>query len=99
MDLLSLTRPTVRYACYRARTYHEGGPTPTLEHLSIIGTIEALPGFTGWGGFGRAWDLGPPGAHDRIVKRRMTEEQEWNATLHSLAIDVNAPPPSEPTTE
>ena len=99
MNLLSLSRPAVRYACYRARTYHEGGPAPTLEHLAIIATIEALPGFTSWEGFGRSWDVGPPDEHDRIVLRRMTEEQEWNATLHSLAVDVNPRPAGEATHE
>lgn len=89
MDLLTLTRPKVRYACYRARTFHEGGQAPDVEHLAIISTVEALPGFAGWKEFGRTWDVGPPGEHNHIVKRRMTEEQEWNATLHSLAIDVN----------
>ena len=88
MDLLSIPRSKVRYACYRARTYAEGGPAPETEHLFIITTIEKMPGFTSWKDFGRKWDLGAEGKHNKVITRTISEEQEWNAKLMGLAITI-----------
>lgn len=88
-DILELPRSRVRYACYRARTHAENGPPAEAEHLPVIGYFESHEWFLGWSEFGRTWDVGAEGEHARIVRRKMTEEQEWNALLAGLVVDLS----------
>ena len=84
-DILQLTRREVRYHLYRIRTHEEGGTSHRSNQIKSY--YEVQEDFTTWSDFARKWDIGPEPQHHKIVKRRFTEEQEWNQELSSLVGD------------
>lgn len=85
-DILKLPRREVRYHLYRIRTYVEGGSSHRAEPFKEY--FESREGFTNWNGFARTWDLDVEGSHHEIVKRKFTEEQEWNYQINSLVEEL-----------
>ena len=81
-DILKMRRRQVRYHLYRIRTHEEGGASHRAKAIKEF--YENREGFTGWRGFARTWDVDEEGEHHKIVKRRFTEEQEWNNELAEI---------------
>jgi len=82
-DILKIPRSRVRYKLYRIRTYEEGGMFHNANDIKEF--YENQEGFTTWIEFARTWDIDKEGQHHRIIKRLMTEEEEWIAQLQELA--------------
>jgi len=85
-DILKLGRRNVRYQLYRIRTEAEGGASHKAKQIKLY--YEKQPGFTRWVGFAREWDVDSEGKHHLIVRRRNSEEQEWNYKLSGLAVEL-----------
>lgn len=88
-DILKLSRNEVRYCLYRIRNEAEGGALANEDAAPIRWFFEQQPGFLGWAGFARTWDVGEEGKHDLIMAREITEEQDWNRRLNEAAVVIN----------
>jgi len=78
-----IPRSQVRYHLYRIRTWVEGGPYHEAEIFKEF--YEKQKGFTKWEDFARIWDIDEEGKHYRIIRRSVTEEEEWRAILERTA--------------
>jgi len=87
-DILKLSRSSVRYHLYRIRTASEGGTPHNSEDFKEY--YEKQKGFTTWKDFARVWDVDEEGKHHRIVRRSMTEEEEWMKQLENLVEELPA---------
>ncbi len=89
LSIDTIQRSELRYLIKRKKN---GNPVP--GSAKILNKIKALEGFEGWSNFAKTWDL----ALDRvtrdliypvrIVKRRFSEQEEWDALLRQRASDL-----------
>ncbi|MFQ6062620.1 MAG: hypothetical protein ACE5J9_05535 [Methanosarcinales archaeon] len=86
--ILKMPRSQVRYLLYRIRTEIEGGCKAPKEARKIKKFYENQEGFTNWIGFARRWDIDIEGKHDKIIKRRLSEEEDWRLQVLSLAREM-----------
>jgi len=85
-DILKLSRSQVRYYLYRIRTAEENGIED--KETNIKEFYQKQKGFTNWKEFARIWDIDEEGKHYRIIRRSMTEEEEWTSQLKLLAREL-----------
>jgi len=85
-EILKMTRSQVRYHLYRIRTAEEGGVPHNAEAIKEF--FENQKGCTKWIDFARVWDIDEEGKHYRIIRRSMTEEEEWLEQLKELAEEL-----------
>lgn len=90
-DILKLKRSDVRYWLYRIRTAFEKKEPIPEEALPFKEYYEKQKGFCGWDKFAMIWDIGEQGQHHLIIRRAMTEVEEWEGILrqHVREFPVN----------
>ena len=84
-----LPRRKIRYWLYRFRTEATGGAKATNAPRGMKVHFESKPYFDGWDGFANTWDVDNEDPF-KIVSRRFTELEEWEATLRKVLRNVGS---------
>lgn len=78
-----MPRSDIRYRLYALRTGKEFDRTNEIKTY-----YEAQPGFTSWSDFAMKWDIGKSEGPEKfkIVKRLLSETEEWDAIVRQHAV-------------